>query len=57
MCAHPPGGRRRAGEHPPHDRARGAREYLDSSVEGADALWSDYIEHWLLNQVTPWTTR
>ncbi|MFR1640023.1 MAG: hypothetical protein ACLSVD_13215, partial [Eggerthellaceae bacterium] len=29
----------------------GAREYLDSSVEGADALWSDYIEHWLLNQV------
>ena len=29
----------------------GAREYLDSSVEGADALWSDHIEHWLLNQV------
>ena len=29
----------------------GAREYLDSSVEGADALWSDSIEHWLLNQV------
>lgn len=29
----------------------GAREYLDSSVEGADALWNDYIEHWLLNQV------
>lgn len=29
----------------------GAREYLDSSVEGADALWSDYVEHWLLNQV------
>ena len=29
----------------------GTREYLDSSVEGADALWSDYIEHWLLNQV------
>lgn len=29
----------------------GAREYLDSSVEGADELWSDYIEHWLLNQV------
>lgn len=29
----------------------GAREYLDSSVEGADALWSDYIEHWLPNQV------
>ena len=29
----------------------GAREYLDSSVEGTDALWSDYIEHWLLNQV------
>ncbi len=29
----------------------GAREYLDSSVEGADALWNDYVEHWLLNQV------
>lgn len=29
----------------------GAREYLDSSVEGADELWNDYIEHWLLNQV------
>ena len=29
----------------------GAREYLDSSVEGADALWNDYIKHWLLNQV------
>ena len=27
----------------------GAREYLDSSVEGADALWNDYVEHWLLN--------
>ena len=29
----------------------GAREYLDSSVEGADELWNDHIEHWLLNQV------
>lgn len=29
----------------------GAREYLDSTVEGADELWNDYIEHWLLNQV------
>ena len=29
----------------------GAREYLDSSVEGADELWNDYVEHWLLNQV------
>ncbi len=29
----------------------GAREYLDSSIEGADALWNDSIEHWLLNQV------
>lgn len=29
----------------------GAREYLDSSVEGANELWNDYIEHWLLNQV------
>ena len=29
----------------------GAREYLDSSAEGADELWNDYVEHWLLNQV------
>lgn len=29
----------------------GAREYLDSSVPGADELWSQCIEHWLLNQV------
>ncbi|MEC4174852.1 hypothetical protein VIN30_00100 [Adlercreutzia sp. R7] len=29
----------------------GAREYLDSTAEGADELWNDYIEHWLLNQV------
>ena len=29
----------------------GAREYLDASVPGADELWNDYIEHWLLNQV------
>ncbi len=29
----------------------GAREYLDSTAEGADALWNDSIEHWLLNQV------
>lgn len=29
----------------------GAREYLDSATEGADALWNEHIEHWLLNQV------
>lgn len=29
----------------------GAREYLDSAAEGADELWNDSIEHWLLNQV------
>lgn len=29
----------------------GAREYLDSKAEGADELWNNYIEHWLLNQV------
>lgn len=28
----------------------GARQYLDSREEGADALWADYVEHWLLNQ-------
>ncbi len=28
----------------------GARPYLDSREEGADALWADYVEHWLLNQ-------
>ncbi|MCI8469711.1 MAG: hypothetical protein HFJ75_09595 [Eggerthellaceae bacterium] len=28
----------------------GARQYLDSSAEGADELWADYVEHWLLNQ-------
>ena len=45
-----------AGEGAPENTIRmmvrvGAREYLDSAVEGADALWSDSIEHWLLNQV------
>lgn len=45
-----------AGEGAPENTIRmmvrvGAREYLDSTAEGADALWSDSIEHWLLNQV------
>ena len=45
-----------AGEGAPENAIRmmvrvGAREYLDSTAEGADALWSDSIEHWLLNQV------
>ncbi|NBJ66223.1 hypothetical protein [Adlercreutzia caecimuris] len=45
-----------AGEGAPENTIRmmvrvGAREYLDSTVEGADALWNDSIEHWLLNQV------
>ena len=45
-----------AGEGAPENAIRmmvrvGAREYLDSTAEGADALWNDSIEHWLLNQV------
>lgn len=45
-----------AGEGAPENAIRmmvrvGAREYLDSAAEGADALWNDSIEHWLLNQV------
>ena len=45
-----------AGEGAPENTIRmmvrvGAREYLDSTAEGADALWNDSIEHWLLNQV------
>ena len=45
-----------AGEGAPENAIRmmvrvGAREYLDSTAEGADALWHDSIEHWLINPV------
>ena len=45
-----------AGEGAPENTIRmmvrvGAREYLDSAAEGADELWNDSLEHWLLNQV------
>lgn len=29
----------------------GAREYLDTAAEGANELWAEAIEHWLLNQI------